>query len=38
MSQDSIVIVSAARTPMGSFQGNFNSLTAVGIGCNQSCC
>ena len=32
MSQDSIVIVSAARTPMGSFQGNFNSLTAPQLG------
>ena len=25
---DSIVIVSAARTPMGSFQGDFSSLAA----------
>ncbi len=32
MTQDSIVIVSAARTPMGSFQGNFNSLTAPQLG------
>jgi len=32
MSQDSIVIVSAARTPLGSFQGNFNSLTAPQLG------
>ncbi len=33
MSQaDPIVIVSAARTPMGGFQGDFNSLTASQLG------
>ena len=30
--QDPIVIVSAARTPMGSFQGAFSSLTAANLG------
>ncbi len=30
--QDSIVIVGAARTPMGAFQGNFSSLTASDLG------
>ena len=29
---DPIVIVSAARTPMGSFQGSFSSLTAANLG------
>ena len=29
---DSIVIVSAARTPMGSFQGEFSSLAAHDLG------
>ncbi len=29
---DPVVIVSAARTPMGGFQGNFNSLTAPQLG------
>lgn len=29
---DSIVIVSAARTPMGGFQGDFNALTAPQLG------
>jgi len=29
---DPIVIVSAARTPMGSFQGGFSSLTAANLG------
>lgn len=29
---DPIVIVSAARTPMGGFQGDFNSLTAAQLG------
>ncbi|NWG30566.1 MAG: acetyl-CoA C-acetyltransferase [Rhodocyclaceae bacterium] len=29
---DSIVIVSAARTPMGGFQGDFASLTAANLG------
>ncbi|MDO8958461.1 MAG: acetyl-CoA C-acetyltransferase [Rhodocyclaceae bacterium] len=29
---DSIVIVSAARTPMGGFQGDFSSLTAANLG------
>ena len=29
---DSIVIVSVARTPMGGFQGDFNSLTAPQLG------
>jgi acetyl-CoA C-acetyltransferase len=32
MSKDAIVIVSAARTPMGAFQGNFNNLTAPQLG------
>ncbi|HEY5579954.1 MAG TPA: acetyl-CoA C-acetyltransferase, partial [Rhodoferax sp.] len=32
MSQDSIVIISAARTPMGSFQGDFSSLAAHDLG------
>ncbi len=32
MSHDSIVIVSAARTPMGGFQGDFNTLTAPQLG------
>ena len=30
--QDPIVIVSAARTPMGSFQGDFASLSAHDLG------
>ena len=30
--QDPIVIVSAVRTPMGGFQGDFNSLTAPQLG------
>ena len=30
--QDPIVIVSAARTPMGGFQGDFNGLTAPQLG------
>ncbi|MRR49469.1 MAG: acetyl-CoA C-acyltransferase [Rhodocyclaceae bacterium] len=30
--QDPIVIVSVARTPMGGFQGDFNSLTAPQLG------
>jgi acetyl-CoA C-acetyltransferase len=29
---DPIVIVSAARTPMGSFQGDFSSLAAHDLG------
>ena len=29
---DPIVIVSAARTAMGSFQGGFSSLTAANLG------
>ena len=29
---DAIVIVSAARTPMGSFQGDFSSLSAHDLG------
>ena len=32
MNQDPIVIVSAARTAMGSFQGGFSSLTAANLG------
>lgn len=32
MSNDPIVIVSAARTPLGSFQGDFASLTAPQLG------
>jgi acetyl-CoA C-acetyltransferase len=32
MSQDSVVIVSAARTPIGSFQGTFSSLAAHDLG------
>ncbi|NML28246.1 acetyl-CoA C-acetyltransferase [Zoogloea dura] len=31
-SNDPIVIVSAARTPMGGFQGDFNGLTAAQLG------
>ncbi len=30
--RDSVVIVSSARTPMGSFQGVFTGVTAVGLG------
>ncbi|MGI2029167.1 thiolase family protein [Endozoicomonas acroporae] len=30
--QENIVIVSAARTPMGGFQGNLSSITAVDLG------
>ncbi|MDP5008671.1 MAG: acetyl-CoA C-acetyltransferase, partial [Glaciimonas sp.] len=29
---ETIVIVSAARTPMGAFQGDFASLTATDLG------
>ena len=29
---DPVVIVSAARTPMGSFQGDFSSLSAHDLG------
>ncbi len=32
MSHDSTVIVSAARTPMGAFQGDFNTVTAPQLG------
>ncbi len=32
MTTDSIVIVAAARTPMGGFQGDFASLTAANLG------
>ena len=32
MAQDPIVIVSAARTPMGAFQGDFSSLAAHDLG------
>ena len=32
MSQDHVVIVSAARTPMGSFQGAFSDLSAANLG------
>ncbi|HTY98429.1 MAG TPA: acetyl-CoA C-acetyltransferase [Rhodocyclaceae bacterium] len=32
MSSDPIVIVAAARTPLGGFQGDFNSLTAPQLG------
>lgn len=32
MSQDPVVIVSAARTPMGGFMGDFNSLTSSQLG------
>lgn len=32
MSQDSIVIVSGARTPMGGFQGAFSQVTAMELG------
>jgi acetyl-CoA C-acetyltransferase len=32
MAKDPVVIVSAARTPMGSFQGSFSSLTAPLLG------
>ncbi|MFB1016871.1 MAG: acetyl-CoA C-acetyltransferase, partial [Burkholderiaceae bacterium] len=31
-STDPIVIVSAARTPMGAFQGDFSTLTAHDLG------
>ncbi|MFP3566176.1 acetyl-CoA C-acetyltransferase [Paraburkholderia sp. SIMBA_030] len=33
-SNDSVVIVAAARTPLGGFQGNFASLTAPLLGAN----
>ena len=32
MTDDSVVIVSAARTPMGSFMGSLSSLTATELG------
>ena len=32
MSDDKVVIVSAKRTPIGSFQGNFESLKATELG------
>ena len=32
MNDDSVVIVSAARTPMGSFMGSLSSLTATELG------
>ncbi|PKO68000.1 MAG: acetyl-CoA C-acyltransferase [Betaproteobacteria bacterium HGW-Betaproteobacteria-14] len=32
MSNDPVVIVSAARTPMGGFQGDFNALTSAQLG------
>ena len=32
MTNDPVVIVSAARTPMGTFQGGFSSLTAPALG------
>ena len=32
ISNDPIVIVSAVRTPMGGFQGDFNALTAAQLG------
>ena len=32
MSKDNIVIVSAKRTPMGSFQGDLSSLKATDLG------
>ena len=32
MSDDKVVIVSAKRTPIGSFQGNFESLKATQLG------
>ena len=32
MSQDHVVIVSAARTPMGSFQGVLSGFTAANLG------
>jgi len=32
MSHDPVVIVSAARTPMGGFQGDFNALTSAQLG------
>ena len=32
MNTDPVVIVSAARTPMGSFQGDFSSLAAHDLG------
>ena len=33
---DPIVIVSAARTAMGSFQGGFSGLTAANLGANAN--
>ena len=32
MHQDPVVIVSAARTPMGAFQGDFSDLAAHDLG------
>lgn len=32
MSEDSVVIVSGARTPMGSLQGSLSAATAVELG------
>lgn len=32
MVNDAVVIVSAARTPMGGFQGAFSDVTAVELG------
>ena len=32
MNNDPVVIVSAARTPMGGFQGDFNSLAGPQLG------
>ena len=32
MSEESIVLVSAKRTPMGSFQGDLSSLKATELG------
>ena len=34
MSEDSIVIVGAKRTPMGGFQGDLAGLTASELGCS----
>lgn len=36
MQQDPIVIIGAARTPMGAFQGNFSGLAAHDLGAWRS--
>jgi acetyl-CoA C-acetyltransferase len=32
MKEDPIVIVAAARTPMGAFQGDFSTVSAIVLG------